>query len=94
MTAVLLTIGGNVLVFTLTYPGACILQRQLFDAGCIQSGFFHRFVCTVHSPVGKNPAEYGIRLKPLPPIRFATNDVGFIDRFVEGLHVAGIPAAR
>ncbi|WP_079437119.1 radical SAM protein [Zoogloea sp. LCSB751] len=53
--------------------------RQLFDAGCIQSGFFHRFVCTVHSPVGQNPAEYGIKLKPLPPISFAKNDVGFID---------------
>ncbi|MDD2988892.1 MAG: radical SAM protein [Zoogloea sp.] len=53
--------------------------RQLFDAGCIQSGFFHRFVCTVHSPVGQNPEEYGVKLKPLPPIRFAKNDVGFID---------------
>ena len=27
--------------------------RQLFANGCIQSGFFHRFACTVHSPVGK-----------------------------------------
>ena len=53
--------------------------RQLFAEGCIQSGFFHRFTCTVHSPVGQNPAEYGITLKPLPPITFATNDVDFID---------------
>ncbi len=53
--------------------------RQLFVEGCIQSGFFHRFTCTVHSPVGMNPAEYGITLKPLPPITFATNDVDFID---------------
>jgi radical SAM superfamily enzyme YgiQ (UPF0313 family) len=53
--------------------------RQLFAEGCIQSGFFHRFACTVHSPVGKNPAEYGIKLKPLPPISFATNDVEFSD---------------
>ena len=53
--------------------------RQLFAEGCIQSGFFHRFACTVHSPVGLNPAEYGIKLKPLPPISFATNDVEFID---------------
>ena len=53
--------------------------RQLFDAGCIQSGFFHRFVCTVHSPVGQNPEEYGVKLKPLPPISFAKNDVGFTD---------------
>ena len=53
--------------------------RQLFAEGCIQSGFFHRFACTVHSPVGKNPDAYGIKLKPLPPISFATNDVEFID---------------
>ncbi|MEC5385158.1 radical SAM protein [Uliginosibacterium sp. H3] len=53
--------------------------RQLFEAGCIQSGFFHRFACTVHSPVGKNPEEYGVKLVPLPPISFATNDVDFID---------------
>ncbi|MEY2890330.1 MAG: hypothetical protein RJA98_238 [Pseudomonadota bacterium] len=53
--------------------------RQLFEAGCIHSGFFHRFACTVHSPVGKHPEEYGITLRPLPPVTFAQNDVGFID---------------
>ena len=62
--------------------------RQLFENGCIQSGFWHRFTCTVHSPVGLNPAEYGITLEPLPappngpngqPLTFARNDVGFHD---------------
>ena len=53
--------------------------RQLFENGCIQSGFFHRFVCTVHSPVGMNPQDYGVELVPLPPTTFARNDVGFID---------------
>jgi radical SAM superfamily enzyme YgiQ (UPF0313 family) len=53
--------------------------RQLFENGCIQSGFFHRFTCTVHSPVGQDPAAYGIALQPLPPISFAKNDVAFID---------------
>jgi radical SAM superfamily enzyme YgiQ (UPF0313 family) len=53
--------------------------RQLFAAGCIQSGFFHRFACTVHSPVGLHPEQYGITLKPLPAISFAKNDVQFID---------------
>ena len=53
--------------------------RQLFAAGCIQSGFFHRFACTVHSPVGQHPERFGITLKPLPPVSFARNDVGFID---------------
>jgi radical SAM superfamily enzyme YgiQ (UPF0313 family) len=53
--------------------------RQLFEAGCIQSGFFHRFACTVHSPVGKNPEQYGVTLAPLPKISFAKNDIGFVD---------------
>ena len=53
--------------------------RQLFANGCIQSGFFHRFACTVHSPVGKAPEEFGITLAPLPPVSFAKNDIGFHD---------------
>lgn len=53
--------------------------RQLFANGCIQSGFFHRFTCTVHSPVGLNPEEYGVTLEPLPVVSFAKNDISFID---------------
>ncbi len=53
--------------------------RQLFAAGCIQSGFFHRFACTVHSPVGLHPEQFGVTLKPLPPVSFAKNDVDFHD---------------
>jgi hypothetical protein len=53
--------------------------RQLFEEGCIHSGFFHRFTCTVHSPVGLHPERYGIVLKPLPVGTFAKNDVEFID---------------
>ncbi len=53
--------------------------RQLFEAGCIQSGYFHRFACTVHSPVGRHPEQYGVTLLPLPPGGFARNDVGFVD---------------
>ncbi len=53
--------------------------RQLFAQGCLQSGFWHRFTCTVHSPVGKHPADYGITLHTLPAGGFARNDVGFDD---------------
>ncbi len=53
--------------------------RQLFENGCIQSGFFHRFACTVHSPVGKNPEAFGVQTVPLPPVSFAKNDIAFID---------------
>jgi hypothetical protein len=53
--------------------------RQLFAAGCIHSGFWHRFACTVHSPVGQAPQDYGVQLLPLPPGNFSKNDVGFFD---------------
>jgi radical SAM superfamily enzyme YgiQ (UPF0313 family) len=53
--------------------------RQLFAAGCIQSGFFHRFTCTVHSPVGKHPEHYGVMLSPPLQTTFANNDINFTD---------------
>jgi radical SAM superfamily enzyme YgiQ (UPF0313 family) len=53
--------------------------RQLFAAGCIQSGFFHRFTCTVHSPVGKHPEQYGVTLLPPPHSTFSNNDINFTD---------------
>ncbi len=57
--------------------------RQLFAEECLQSGFWHRFSATVHSPVGKNPAKYGIEILP-PKVRarhgrFAENDLNFFD---------------
>jgi hypothetical protein len=53
--------------------------RQLFAEGCIQSGFFHRFACTVHSPVGLQPQDYGVTLQPVPHGGFARNDIAFVD---------------
>ncbi|HTU68367.1 MAG TPA: radical SAM protein [Steroidobacteraceae bacterium] len=53
--------------------------RQLFAAGCIQSAYWHRFAATAHSPIGLNPAEYGITLHPPANIEFAHNDVEFRD---------------
>jgi hypothetical protein len=53
--------------------------RQLFVNGCIHSGFFHRFTCTVHSPVGKEPQAYGVTLGELPELGFAKNDIEFFD---------------
>jgi hypothetical protein len=55
------------------------LVRQLFVNGCIHSGFWHRFACTVHSPVGQAPQDFGVSLVPLGPVTFAKNDIGFID---------------
>jgi hypothetical protein len=53
--------------------------RQLFAAGCLQSAFWHRFTATVHSPIGKQPELFGIRLRKQDTITFAKNDVAFDD---------------
>ena len=53
--------------------------RQLFAAGCIHSAYWHRFSATAHSPIGLNPAAYGITLNPPPVITFAHNDLPFED---------------
>lgn len=53
--------------------------RQLFANGCLQSAFWHRFACTVHSPVGKNPAKYGIELLAAQKPTFSENDLPFAD---------------
>ena len=43
--------------------------RQLFAEGCIQSAFWHRFAATAHSPIGRDPTLFGIRLRaPSPPV--------------------------
>lgn len=54
------------------------MVRQLFQAGVIQSGFWHQFALTAHSPVGLDPEAYGIT-PHYQPITFANNDVQFTD---------------
>ena len=53
--------------------------RQLFKTGCIQSGYWHRFAATIHSPVGKNPEMFNIQIAPQEDIWFASNDLDFYD---------------
>ncbi len=49
--------------------------RQLFAAGVVQSGYWHRFSMTAHSPVGKNPAKYQVTAVGPAPGDFAWNDL-------------------
>jgi hypothetical protein len=49
--------------------------RQLFENKCIQSAFWHQFTTTVHSPIGKNPAEFGIKITGPEFKGFAQNDL-------------------
>ena len=54
------------------------MVRQLLEQGVIQSGFWHQFALTAHSPVGLTPADYGIE-PHYADITFANNDVAFTD---------------
>lgn len=49
--------------------------RQLFQRNCIQSAFWHLFTTTVHSPIGKNPQDFGITITGPAFEGFAQNDL-------------------
>ncbi len=60
------------------------MVRQLFEVGVLQSGFWHQFAMTAHSPVGMHPEKFGV-VPTSPPLEglgvvFANNDINFIDR--------------
>jgi hypothetical protein len=55
------------------------MVRQLFQLGIIQSGFWHQFAMTAHSPVGLNPEEFGV-IPQQNDITFANNDIQFTDK--------------
>ena len=49
--------------------------RQLFANNVIQSGYWHRFSMTAHSPVGKNPEKYKVVKVGPEEGPFANNDL-------------------
>jgi radical SAM superfamily enzyme YgiQ (UPF0313 family) len=53
--------------------------RQLFECGVIQSGFWHHFAMTAHSPVGLNPEKFQIRVANQNMGAFANNELECID---------------
>jgi radical SAM superfamily enzyme YgiQ (UPF0313 family) len=53
--------------------------RQMFEAGIIQSGFWHQFAMTAHSPVGLNPTQFKVKVENEKPGTFANNDLIHID---------------
>ncbi|WP_026968532.1 B12-binding domain-containing radical SAM protein [Algoriphagus terrigena] len=55
------------------------MVRQLFEAGVLQSGFWHRFAMTAHSPVGLDPKAFGVRRTDLSDGSFANNELDFDD---------------
>lgn len=55
------------------------MVRQLFELGVLQSGFWHQFAMTAHSPVGMSPEEFGV-IPEQNKITFANNDINFKDK--------------
>ena len=55
------------------------MVRQLFELGVLQSGFWHQFAMTAHSPVGMFPEEFGV-IPEQNVITFANNDINFKDK--------------
>ena len=51
------------------------MVRQLFEAGILQSGFWHQFAMTAHSPVGMNPEKYKVKKVTTDIGTFANNDI-------------------
>ncbi|UEQ77494.1 B12-binding domain-containing radical SAM protein [Chryseobacterium arthrosphaerae] len=54
------------------------MVRQMFEMGILQSGFWHQFAMTAHSPVGMSPEDFGV-IPIKQEIQFANNDVDFKD---------------
>ena len=71
------------------------IVRQLFQSNCIQSAFWHLFTTTVHSPIGKNPQDFGIEVTGPVFEGFAQNDLYHTDpqgadhpKYTKGLNLA------
>jgi hypothetical protein len=55
------------------------MVRQLFEAGVLQSGFWHQFAMTAHSPVGMYPEKFGVTKDTNAVGTFANNDLTYTD---------------
>ena len=55
------------------------MVRQLFELGIVQSGFWHQFALTAHSPIGLDPTAFKIKITGLENGSFANNDLEHSD---------------
>lgn len=55
------------------------MVRQMFEAGILQSAFWHQFAMTAHSPVGLDPVAFGVKKEKDDIGTFANNDIVHID---------------
>jgi radical SAM superfamily enzyme YgiQ (UPF0313 family) len=55
------------------------MVRQLFEAGVLQSGFWHQFAMTAHSPIGLYPDQFSVAKATDVIGAFANNDIVHTD---------------
>ena len=55
------------------------MVRQMFEAGILQSGFWHQFAMTAHSPVGMHPELFAVKRETDQVGSFANNDLVHLD---------------
>lgn len=55
------------------------MVRQLFEAGILQSAFWHQFTMTAHSPVGLAPEKFNVKKQVETIGSFANNDIEHTD---------------
>ncbi|MEO6722927.1 MAG: radical SAM protein [Ferruginibacter sp.] len=55
------------------------MVRQLFEAGILQSAFWHQFTMTAHSPVGLDPDKFLVKKVTNDIGTFANNDIVHVD---------------
>ena len=53
--------------------------RQMYETGILQSGFWHRFAMTAHSPVGLYPDQFSVKNLTTVIGSFANNDLDHED---------------
>jgi hypothetical protein len=56
------------------------MVRQMFETGILQSGFWHQFAMTAHSPVGLYPEKFSVVKDSDIVGSFANNDILFSDK--------------
>lgn len=55
------------------------MVRQMFENGVLQSGFWHQFAMTAHSPIGLSPEKFGVQKQHATIGTFANNDIEHVD---------------
>ena len=56
------------------------MVRQMFEAGVLQSAFWHQFAMTAHSPVGMYPENFMVTKATEAIGSFANNDIVHLDK--------------